>query len=158
MQRLYIGIILALAVGVTNSLEAVASSKYQSSLISRRAEIILAEANIVGEGKFRAVEHPTQGKVNIIEKDGVRYLELSDNFLTDEGPDLKVILHTADTVELKVQEGDYISLGALEAFAGSQKYAIPEDVDLSKYQSVAIWCEQFNATFGYAPLGVSSNQ
>ncbi|MEO1340639.1 MAG: DM13 domain-containing protein, partial [Cyanobacteria bacterium J06635_13] len=28
----------------------------------------------------------------------------------------------------------------------------PENVDLSDYASVAVWCEDFNVTFGYAEL------
>ncbi|MDY6898910.1 MAG: DM13 domain-containing protein, partial [Cyanobacteriota bacterium] len=29
---------------------------------------------------------------------------------------------------------------------------IPENVNLADYKSVGIWCEEFNATFGYASL------
>ena len=38
------------------------------------------------------------------------------------------------------------------AFKGSQRYAIPAGVDLSKYPSVVIWCEQFSVLISPADL------
>ncbi len=31
-------------------------------------------------------------------------------------------------------------------------YEIPSDINLEGFQSVGIWCEKFDATFGYATL------
>ena len=98
------------------------------------------------------VQHPTSGQAQIVEEGGAKYLELSQDFQSDRGPDLKVILHKASTVNQKVQEGDYVNLGLLKSFNGSQRYLIPDEVDLTQYQSVAIWCEEYNVTFGYAPM------
>ena len=111
--------------------------------------LLIAEASA---GQFVSVEHPTSGQVSVIEEDGARYLEIGQDFQSDRGPALEVILHKADTVGLKVKEGDYISLGGLKSFNGAQRYIIPEAIELEQYQSVAIWCQEFNATFGYAPL------
>ena len=38
----------------------------------------------------------------------------------------------------------FVDLGRLRAFKGSQRYPIPAGLDLSKFQSVIIWCEQFS--------------
>jgi len=35
---------------------------------------------------------------------------------------------------------------------GDQNFEIPSDTDLSKFQTVSIYCERFNANFGAAPL------
>lgn len=150
MSRLSLKILLALAVSTTAAVGAIASTENPLFSSTPSSEILLAEKSAIGQ--FVPVEHPTQGQASIIEEDGKRYLELSSDFQTDAGPALEVILHNADTVALKIEEGSYVSLGALTSFNGSQRYLIPEDVDLSQYQSVAIWCQQFNATFGYAPL------
>ncbi|MEO0489103.1 MAG: DM13 domain-containing protein, partial [Cyanobacteria bacterium J06659_2] len=40
----------------------------------------------------------------------------------------------------------------LESFDGAQRYAIPETVDVDAFNSVVIWCEEFNVTFGYAAI------
>ena len=150
MKRLSFSIILAVVLGVSASVNAGTSNKYAvSSLKVSDTSLLAAKTN---SGSFVGVEHPTQGRVNIIEEDGVKYLEISSDFQTDRGPALEVILHNSPTVDLKVQEGEYISLGKLKAFNGSQRYQLPQDLNLDEYQSVAIWCQEFNATFGYATL------
>ena len=79
-------------------------------------------------------------------------MELDGQFKTDAGPDLVVILHRSSAPALKLKAGDYLSLAPLRATTGSQRYAIPADVKLADYNAVAIWCRQFNATFGAATL------
>lgn len=154
MQRLTLSLITTLIVGATATPNVLASMPYQPTSLQTQTSPLLAEANESKStaGQFVSVEHPTKGQVSLIEEDGVRYLEVGPDFQSDRGPDLKVILHKSDTVDLKVEEGNYVSLGALKSFNGAQRYQIPDDLDLSQYQSVAVWCEQFNATFGYAPL------
>ena len=46
----------------------------------------------------------------------------------------------------------YVDLGRLKAFKGSQNYPIPPGVDLSKYGSVVVWCEQFGVLISPATL------
>lgn len=64
-----------------------------------------------------------------------------------------VILHRAASLPKGgLKEQDYLTLGRLQRLKGSQRYSIPQDINLVNYRSVAIWCRKFNATFGYAPL------
>jgi hypothetical protein len=87
-------------------------------------------------------------------------LELDEAFQTSSmGPDLVVVLHRAEDVlstteppAYPLQEGNYIILAPLESFSGAQSYPIPENVNVDEYQSAAIWCRRFNATFGAATL------
>ena len=153
MQRLLLGTV-SILVFASNVNSVMASTQFESTVnrSTSNSTILIAEAESLANGDFVAVEHPTQGQASIVKEGNNRYLELNSDFQSDRGPDLKVILHRAETVDLKLEEGDYISLGALQEFSGNQRYAIPDDIDLSEYNSVAIWCEQFNATFGYAPL------
>ncbi|MEL6788298.1 MAG: DM13 domain-containing protein, partial [Cyanobacteria bacterium J06607_15] len=73
---------------------------------------------------------------------GKKYLEIGQDFKSDRGSDLKVILHQAATVDFRVQEEEYSNLAALQAslqaFSDAQHYLISDNVDLSNYQSVAI--------------------
>ena len=48
----------------------------------------------------------------------------------------------------------HVDLGGLRAFKGSQRYPIPESVDLKDYASVIIWCEQFGVLISPADLNV----
>lgn len=102
-------------------------------------------------GEFMAAEHPTKGAVTIVRENGKSYVTFSDQFKSDSGPDLYVLLHRQSKPDQYKQE-DYVNLGKLQQVKGSQRYMIPEDARLSDYQSVVVWCRQFNATFGYAPL------
>ncbi|MDJ0634446.1 MAG: DM13 domain-containing protein [Xenococcaceae cyanobacterium MO_188.B29] len=96
--------------------------------------------------------HKTNGKVKIVSENGQRYLEFDQGFTTDNGPALKVVLHRSNSVGASIAEGDYIAIAPLNSFKGTQRYLIPNNLDLSDYSSVAIWCQQFNVTFGYAEL------
>ncbi len=46
----------------------------------------------------------------------------------------------------------FVDLGRLRAFKGSQRYSIPAGVDLAKFGSVVIWCEQFSVLISPADL------
>ena len=148
MQRLFLSLVITSIVGTTAT-DALASKQYRFSLTQSSNSVLVAEANA---GQFVSVEHPTSGQVRVIEEDGARYLEIGEDFQSDRGPALEIILHKSDTVGLQIEEGDYVSLGELKSFNGAQRYLIPEAIDLAQYQSVAVWCQEFNATFGYAPL------
>lgn len=108
---------------------------------------------VAAPGTFKAGEHPTQGTVSIITEQGKRYLEFDHNFKTDKGPDLFVILHRSDAPPISgIKEKDYVNIAPLQKISGNQRYALPENVNVRDFKSVAIWCRQFNATFGYATL------
>ena len=119
-----------------------------------------AQNKIQLTGRFVDGEHPTSGSVRIVEENEQYILELDSDFSTSTaGPDLVIILHRSDDVigstvppAYPINEGDYVFVSALNSYSGAQKYTIPKDVDLAGYQSVAIWCRKFNATFGAAAL------
>ncbi|MFZ4665311.1 MAG: DM13 domain-containing protein [Prochlorotrichaceae cyanobacterium] len=118
------------------------------------------QSSVLSSGTFVDGEHPTKGNVQIVMQNNDRYLELDQAFATSTaGPDLVVILHrSADVIgsttppAFPIQEGDYVFLAELTSYSGAQRYAIPDSVNLDDFQSVAIWCRRFNATFGAATL------
>jgi hypothetical protein len=106
-------------------------------------------------GTFQAAEHPTQGTARVVTENGKSYIEFDSSFKTDNGPDLFVILHRSDAPPISgIKEQDYVSIARLQNTSGTQRYDIPENVNLQDFKSVAVWCRQFNATFGYAPLSL----
>ena len=54
--------------------------------------------------------------------------------------------------EADVKDAMYVDLGRLRAFKGSQRYPIPDGVDVKKYGSVVIWCERFGVLITPADL------
>ncbi|WP_414752549.1 DM13 domain-containing protein [Anabaena sp. CCY 9910] len=107
----------------------------------------------VKPGNFQAGEHPTQGQVSVVKEAGKNYLEFDQNFKTDQGPDLYVILYRFEKPPISgIKEKDYVSIARLQKTTGNQRYALPNNVNLQQFKSIAIWCRKFNATFGYAIL------
>jgi hypothetical protein len=119
-----------------------------------------ASAGAIRSGSFVSGEHETAGMARLVNDGGQFFLELDESFETSPmGPDLVVVLHQSDDViggteppAFPLQEGEYVFLAELESFSGAQRYAIPADVNVDDYQSAAIWCRRFNATFGAATL------
>lgn len=105
-------------------------------------------------GTFVASEAPTTGTVRIVTEDGQRYLELDEAFSTKEtAPDLQVLLDTTQMPPSSYSNfGTYVNLGGLQQTSGTQRYPIPDAIDLTGFQSVVIWCRMANATMGYAVL------
>lgn len=105
-------------------------------------------------GKFISAEQPTTGVARIIEANGHRYLELDGNFRTsNQGANLYVILDESSKPSASYDDFDQtINLGRLQNHSGTQRYAIPDDVDVDDYNSVSIWSQTANATSGHARL------
>ncbi|MGW7365352.1 DM13 domain-containing protein [Streptomyces sp. NPDC054841] len=116
-----------------------------------------AAPRTLATGTFISHEHATKGTVRIVElADGSRILRL-EGLDTSSGPDLRVWLTDAPVKEGAAgwrvfDDGAHVSLGKLKGNKGDQNYALPADVDLSKYSSVSIWCDRFDVSFGAAEL------
>lgn len=103
------------------------------------------------KSQFTSVDKATQGHLSIQEIDGKKYLHLDSSFSTGNGPQVEVLLHK-DSVPQSYDRSNYVSLGEIKSFQGEQWYEIPSTVDVKAYQSVSIWCSDFDVTFGYAPI------
>jgi hypothetical protein len=94
--------------------------------------------------------HWGRGKVSVYE----RAVFLEPDFEVGPGPAYHVYLVPSANVrrEADVKDTMYVDLGRLRAFKGSQRYAVPAGVDLTKYPSVVIWCERFGVLISPADL------
>ena len=107
-------------------------------------------------GTFHGKVHSTSGRATVYQgADGKRILRLT-HFKTSNGPDVHVILvatkDAKDDANFLSGNVERVELGKLKGNEGDQNYELPENVDLSKFQTVSIYCERFNANFGAAPL------
>jgi hypothetical protein len=94
--------------------------------------------------------HYGKGKVSVYEN----VLFLESDFEVGPGPKFHVYLVpdknvTPSTVVARTM---YVDLGRLKAFKGSQNYPIPTGVNLSRYGSIVVWCEQFGVLISPAAL------
>ena len=51
-----------------------------------------------------------------------------------------------------MKNANFVDIGPLRAFKGSQNYKIPANVSLADYKSVVIWCEAFGVLVSPANL------
>lgn len=94
--------------------------------------------------------HYGRGKVSVYEKT----VFLEADFEVGPGPAYHVYLVPKPSIRASgdVRGTMYVDLGGLRAFKGSQRYPIPEGVDLADYPSVVIWCEAFSVLISPADL------
>jgi hypothetical protein len=110
---------------------------------------------VLASGRFHSVAHPTAGSAMIYQlADNTRLLRLSD-FATSNGPAVFVYLVALPDASdnRMVSTAEKVDLGPLKGNLGDQNYVIPPNLDLTKYQSVTIWCQRFGVNFATASLG-----
>ena len=95
----------------------------------------MKSANLIGGDDA----HPASGTIKI-EEGAVKLVDVQ----ISEAPDARVLLAK------EFDEASGVRLGPLEGFTGSHEYAIPAGVDAKDYNTVLIWCDQFNVPIGKA--------
>jgi len=108
----------------------------------------LVEGNFISRGRYSS-----EGRAFVL-SDGIESFLRLEDFATDNGPDLFVYLvadTTADGPESTFDD-DFVNLGSLRGNIGDQNYEIPDDVDVTRYNTVVIWCSRFSSAFGAADL------
>ena len=110
---------------------------------------------VVTTGEFEDFDsfHQGSGTATIYQlEDGSHVLRM-ENFEVTNGPDLHVLLvPDADPADRDAIAG-YVDLGSLKGNIGDQNYEIPEDIDVSSFGSVVIYCQPFHVIFSIASLG-----
>jgi hypothetical protein len=94
-------------------------------------------------GSFTAVDHPGAGSVVVLTDGTQSFARFEDDFATDNGPDLYVIVTAG---------GREIELGKLKGNVGAQNYELPAGIDLSTIERISVWCKRFASTFTTAEL------
>ena len=110
---------------------------------------ITTTPNVLRTGSFIGVGdgiHNAEGIARIISlQDGTNILRL-ENLRVTNGPDLYVYLSPDKSIS------NFVNVGKLKANNGNQNYDIPAATDLSKYDTILIWCRPFSLLFGSAEL------
>ncbi len=125
-----------------------------------RAPSPVPATRLLASGEFVSHEHRTTGSVRVVGlPDGRRVLRIED-LDTSNGPDLQVWITDAPVKPGRdgwfvFDDGRYVELGRLKGNKGSQNYDLPASVDLRQLDSLSIWCDRFNVSFGAVQLRVS---
>lgn len=113
------------------------------------------ESKVVAEGEFIHADpidpiHWGKGRVSVRQSS----VFLEEDFEVGPGPKFHVYLVPKEAIR---SSGDldgqmFVDLGRLKAFKGSQRYSIPKGLNLTDFNSVVIWCEQFSVLISPADL------
>lgn len=114
-----------------------------------RASAVLAQGTFIHANRSDPI-HWGKGSASV-RADSVF---LGEDFEVGPGPKYHVYLVPRTQIRASgdLQGQMFVDLGRLRSFKGSQRYAIPADIDLAKYQSVIIWCERFSVLISPADL------
>lgn len=105
----------------------------------------------VASGDFISLAHGTTGTAAVVDLGaGERVLTFAD-LDGDNGPDLRVYL-VEGPINGNGDGGKFVDLDDLK---GNKQYEIPEGVDVSRFDTVVIWCRAFSVGFGAATLVAS---
>jgi Electron transfer DM13 len=108
----------------------------------------------LARGAFRPLEHAVVGQARILRlADGSLYLRF-DDLSVSNGPDLRVYLSVLPAGDdwYVYDDDEFLDLGDLKGNIGNQNYRLPDDIDLSRWQSAVVWCRRFSVGFAVAPL------
>ena len=97
-------------------------------------------------GSFHSEAHETSGRATVYQQANRRRVLTLSNFSTSNGPGLHVVLLNESRIA-----GDQ-DLGELKANQGEQSYVLPADVDISRFNTVAIYSAGLHAVFGMTKL------
>lgn len=148
-----IGVILGLGGGFALGIAAFPylfpPPEVHEALVGKAETDVLARATFIHADPGDPIHHG-RGTATLY-ADVVR---LEPDFTVGPGPKFHVYLVPAANVtpDTNVEATMFVDLGRLKAFSGSQNYAIPAGVDPLAYQSVVIWCEQFNVLISPAAI------
>lgn len=91
-------------------------------------------------------DHIVTGAVSVVQAGDHKFIVLGPDFSLDGAPDPKIGFGSDENYDPDT------SFTPLENTTGAQRYEIPSNIDLSKYNEVYIWCDKFSVALGVAPI------
>ena len=123
------------------------SSSQPAALAADEADATEGSESATFAGDFVRKEGPfsiTGDVLVFVDDAGNQILRLTDDFRTNVGGEV--------VVALRAQDGETVSLGALQAANGEQDYPLAESTDLTIWDEVLIWDNEADVAFGSAFL------
>ena len=124
--------------------------KYIAAILSL---LMLSTASLAADAAdkpFVKKRYTIHGSAKVETVEGQKKLVFSEDFITKNGPDLKVYLSKHPIASLSAQDVDEsaVRLSVLKSHRGTQSYMIPENINLEDYESVVIQCEAYTVLWG----------
>lgn len=113
-----------------------------------------AEDVRVDGGSWTKKGYAAAGGWTLVEREGERVVILDEGFKTRKAPDLKLFLSPLPLAKLtgdNATEGAML-VGKLSSNKGRQEFTLPKRVDLKRFKTVIIHCEQYSKLWSGAAL------
>ena len=109
---------------------------------------------IIASGGWTKRDAAIRGGWRIVAREDGRYIEFDDQFRTRNAPDLKIFLspRRLDDITSGNATAGAFHVANLNSNRGAQSYRLPDDLDLSAYQSLLIHCEAYEKLWGGAAI------
>lgn len=148
-----LGTALGVAVGFLAFPYVFAPPPATEALSSAERAAVVARGTFIHADPSDPVHH---GRGGVSVSPGFVFLE--EDFEVGPGPAFHVYLAPKARVRSSADVAGtmFVDLGRLRAFAGSQKYPVPQGVDPARYPSVVIWCAEFDVLISPADLAFGS--
>ena len=119
------------------------------TLTSEELTAIIARGRFIATSTINPVAYGSGG-VTVLQ----RTVFLQSDFQVGPGPRYHVYLVPKQSVRRSadVKETDFVDLGPLRSFTGSQKYTAPATINLADYPSVVIWSTAYRMLISTADL------
>lgn len=112
-----------------------------------------AFAQTVGSGRFTRQDYSINGSWKIVKDGNSHYVELSSDFSTRNGPDIKLFLSPTSVNALNGSNATSGSVRISRVKAkGAQRFKLPSGTNPSRFKSVVIHCEKFSKLWGAGAL------
>ena len=133
-----------------------ASPLFLTQAVSEIAPAAPAQSRLAA-GRFGVVDgiHKGEGAATLVRlPDGQTVLRLEDDFRVTNGPDLYVYLSgsAAPRTSAELHGTGAFEVTQLKSNMGGQNYVLPDDLDLTRFRSVVIYCRRFTTVFSTAEL------
>lgn len=130
---------IALSIAVSAASVAITAPVYAESMVAHAAS-----------HQFVKKSKSIKGSFKLVERGDKTFVVFSSDFKAKRGPDLKVFL---SPTAIKSASGKNavkgsINLGALKTNKGSQEYEVPAGIDLARFESVLVHCEEYSVLWG----------
>lgn len=114
-------------------------------------EVTANSSNAKRTGTFRGNSSYNVSGTAVLEQAGTALkLTFEDNFRSSNGPQLGIFL--AKNAPAVLTASNSVSLGNLKSTSGKQEYNVPNNVKISDFDFVVVYCIPFNIPFGFAKL------
>jgi hypothetical protein len=114
------------------------------------------DGHVLASGSiWKKASNTVQGAFRFETRGEDTYLVVDRGFSTKSGPDLKFVLSPLahDKVKSKTALSGGLIVGLLKSNTGAQEFKLPAGVDLDRYQSLLVHCEQYTKLWAAAPIG-----